>query len=286
MLTSSRRGSYRPQASMTPRSAANAILLLCTTMFFALSAAGGQEAADSPSGLQAAYQQRVVQRLELPPDELARYAALTRSALTQQGIDLVTSQYVAVIDRSPLVQAIMIYWLPVGAPALLIGASPVSTGRVGQFDHFETPLGAFAHTPSNPDFRAEGTKNEKGFRGYGSKGLRIYDLGWQQALRGWGKGGSSTMRLQMHATDVELAQPQLGSVQSKGCIRIPESLNRLLDHFGLLDADYETTQTQQRPLWILSTDRTPVQGAGRYVVVVDSLRAERPVWSPDPLKPV
>ncbi|WP_237288539.1 L,D-transpeptidase [Variovorax sp. PAMC 28711] len=179
-------------------------------------------------------------------------------------------------------QAILVYWFPVGETASLIGASPVSTGRVGQYDHFETPLGVFDHATANPDFRAEGTVNAFGFRGYGAKGMRVYDLGWQQATRGWGKGGESAMRLQMHATDPVLAESKLGSVQSKGCIRIPATLNWLLDHFGVLDADYAGATSDGNPRWVLQDDRQPVPDAGRYLVVVDSLREARAVWSPAP----
>lgn len=47
------------------------------------------------------------------------------------------------------------------------------------------------------------------------------------------------MRLQMHATDPDLLERRLGSAQSKGCIRIPASLNRLIDCYGVLDAEYK-----------------------------------------------
>lgn len=112
--------------------------------------------------------------------------------------------------------------------------------------------------------------------------MRVFDLGWQQALRLWGPGGYSMMRLQMHATDPDLLEQRLGTVQSKGCIRIPASLNRLLDRFGVLDAAYLTAAAQGIPTWVLPLDQTPVEDAGRYLIVVDSERAERPVWAPLP----
>jgi hypothetical protein len=143
-------------------------------------------------------------------------------------------------------------------------------------------LGVFAHTPDNPDFRAEGTYNELGIRGYGDKGMRVYDLGWQQALRLWGKGGMGTMRLQMHATDPDRLEPRLGSRQSKGCIRIPAALNQLLDQHGVLDADYLALQTDGVPLWVLPPRQQPEPDAGRYVVVIDSQAPVRPPWSPAP----
>jgi hypothetical protein len=93
------------------------------------------------------------------------------------------------------------------------------------------------------------------------------------------------MRLLLHATDPDLLEPKLGSVQSKGCIRIPASLNRLLDQHGLLDADYEDALAEGRHLWVLSPQRTPAADAGRYLIVVDTQRAKRPAWSPSPFKP-
>ena len=254
--------------------------LLCavTVVVFA----GGTPAFAQPDAeidvLRTAFQSRVTPRLVLPPDEVLRYAHLTQAMLDQSGTRMLTPQYVVVVDRSPLVQAVLLFWWGMQTPAALVGASLVSTGRVGQFDHFESPMGVFSHTLDNPDFRAEGTKNAQGFRGYGAKGLRVFDLGWQQAKRGWGKGGVSTMRLQMHATDPDLAEPKLGSVQSKGCLRISASLNRLLDQFGVLDADYEAAHATGPALWVLDAQRTPVTGAGRYVVVVDSQRSTRPGW--------
>lgn len=89
---------------------------------------------------------------------------------------------------------------------------------------------------SDPDFRAEGTKNKLGFRGYGRKGLRVYNSGWVEAPRSWGDGAMGKMRLQMHATDSALAAPKLGTAQSEGCVCRPATLNTFIDRHGLLDA--------------------------------------------------
>lgn len=105
----------------------------------------------------------------------------------------------------------------------------MSTGKPGTFEHFVTPLGVFLHTPDIPDFRSVGTYNSNHIRGYGERGMRIFDFGWQLAERGWGKGGSSQMRLAMHATDPDRLAKRLGTVASEGCIRIPATLNRFLD---------------------------------------------------------
>lgn len=279
-------------ASHFPRSAARIHLMSSGRVFLrsafvlpafflgACMAAGPAQA--QPATLQQAYADRVVQQLAVPAGELVLYDALLEAALVQAGLDSLEPQYIALVDRNPQVQAILILWRTAGRPSWLIGASPVSTGKVGSNNHFETPLGVFLHGTANPDFRALGTRNALGFRGYGSKGTRIYDLGWQQARRGWGKGGISTMRLQMHATDADLAQPLLGTVRSEGCIRIPDSLNRLLDLFGVLDAEYQADGIPAAAARVLDPARTPVQQAGRYIVVVDSLRGERPAWAPLP----
>jgi len=235
-----------------------------------------------PDDVARAFRQAVSPVLVLPDDEQARYGDLALQALQTAGIVLLAPQYVLVVDRNVRVQAAMLYWTPPGAPPLYVGAAPVSTGKVGQFDHFETPTGVFAHTLRNPDFRAEGTKNANGILGYGAKGMRVYDFGWQQARQGWTKAGVSTMRLQMHATDPYLLEPKLGTPQSKGCIRIPATLNQLIDRLGLLDADYELAADLVSPPWILRRDRTPAYGAGRYLVVVETVRDKRPAWSPAP----
>lgn len=243
------------------------------------------QAQPGPADLRIAYRDQVDRQLDVPADESQRYGLLAVTALEGAGADPGPAQYVALVDRSPNVQAIFIYWLAAGSSPELVGASPVSTGRGGEFDHFQTPLGVYEHTPSNPDFRAEGTRNENGIRGYGLAGMRVFDFGWQQAERLWGHGGISTMRLQMHATDPEYLEPRLGSVQSKGCIRIPASLNRLLDHFGVLDADYLRARTEGSSTWVLPATQTPVDSGGRYLVIVDTERTERPAWAPAPGEP-
>jgi hypothetical protein len=137
----------------------------------------------------------------------------------------------------------------------------------------------FEHTIANLDFRAEGTRNEFGIRGYGVKGMRVFDFGWQQAPKGWGDRQPSTMRLQMHATDPTYLEPRLGTIQSKGCVRIPASLNRFIDHYGLLDADYEEAMREGAHFWMLDPYRQSTPWSGRYLIVVDSGSSERPTWT-------
>ncbi len=225
---------------------------------------------------------QVAPRLLPPHNVQISYAQGLQNALEGAGIKVATPQYVVLVDRNPHVQAVLLYFGSTQVGWVFIGASPTSTGLPGEFDHFLTPLGVFEHSLANLDFRAEGTKNEFGFRGYGGKGMRVYDFGWVQSEQGWGKRGVSEMRLQMHTTDPQFAEPLLGIPRSKGCIRIPATLNDFIDRYGLLDADYVLAQEQGRRFWVMRPDRTPVQDAGRYLIVINSGGSTRPLWSPLP----
>jgi hypothetical protein len=234
--------------------------------------------------IQARFNREVDRRIALPVDEQKRYADLLEQALTSNGISDRSPQHLVLVDRSPLVQAALIYFLSPKGLWEFVGASPVSTGRPGTFEHFVTPLGVFEHSLENPDFRAEGTVNEFGIRGYGIKGMRIYDFGWVQAERGWGDGGLSIMRLQMHATDPKLLEPLLGEIHSKGCIRIPASLNVFIDRYGLLDFHYLANPEKPVVKWLVRAYQKPVSSPGRFLVVIESSRDARPDWAPLPRK--
>src|SRR5215467_13513118 len=88
------------------------------------------------------------------------------------------------------------------------------------------------------------------------------------------------MRLQMHATDPEFLDARLGTIQSKGCIRIPATLNTFIDRHGILDADYELGMAAGQTFSVLSKVREPTPWSGRYLVIVDTGRTSRPSWSP------
>jgi len=255
----------------------NFILTMAASVVVA-SATAPARAEVSALELAALYAAEVQPRWQPPADVQQRYIDLTRQMLLQAQITLAEAQYVLVVDRAPAVQVSLLYWTDGGTDFRLIGAAPVSTGRIGQFDHFLTPTGVFRHSVDNPDYRALGTRNSKGVRGYGVRGMRVFDLGWQTAQRGWGKGASGTMRLQMHATDPDLLEPLLGSAQSKGCIRIPASLNRLLDIHGVLDADYQAARAAGERI-MGSIPVGDVDTPGRYIVVVDSETVDRPDWA-------
>lgn len=258
------------------------ILLLIALLLIPISIPS--EAEDGTS-LVSVFQREVDQRLDLPQGVQRLYAQLLEVALKNANTPITQSQYVLMVDRNPYVQAVFLYWLDSQALSErwhFIGASPASTGKPGEFEHFITPLGVFAHSLENKDFRAEGTRNEFGVRGFGRKGMRVFDFGWVQGTRGWGCGGQSQMRLLLHATDPDYLEQRLGEAMSKGCIRIPATLNTFIDRYGLLDADYEQALAEAEKLWVLRADRIPTPWAGRYLVIVDSGITKRPAWSPAP----
>ncbi|MFN0317666.1 MAG: L,D-transpeptidase, partial [Burkholderiales bacterium] len=212
----------------------------------------------------------------------AYYAHRIEGALAAEKLELAAPQFILLVDRSRWVQAALLYWMSGDKRFHFIGATPATTGLPGRFEYYATPLGVFNHSVDNPDFRAEGTRNNLGILGYGEKGMRVYDFGWVNALRGWGPPKESLMRLQLHATDPALLEPKLGRRASKGCIRIPASLNIFLDRYGILDADYERALREGEKPWVLRAGRTPAPWPGRYLIVVESQRNARPSWSPAP----
>lgn len=228
------------------------------------------------------FAREVDHRLDVPPANQQAYTLLLQKAFAEGSLAALAGQSVVLVDRSPQVQAAMVLVRTQAGGWHWLGATAVSTGMTGTFEHFLTPLGVFPHTLENPDFRAEGTFNKNHIRGYGLRGKRVFDFGWQLAERGWGNGGTSKMRLQMHATDPRVLEPRLGRVASEGCIRIPATLNVFLDVHGVLDADYEAAAVRGERLWILRTSRQTIPWPGRNMVIVDSQVNERPFWSPLP----
>jgi len=246
-------------------------LLLALLVSPGVTASNPPPAGSDQERVQQAFSAAVKRRHAIPPARADYYAGLLKTALAQDGLERDAGGWVLVADRNPRVQTILLYTRPdADSPWRWVGAAPISTGRPGRFDYFVTPTGVFEHTMDNMDFRAEGTLNENGIRGYGARGMRVYDFGWVEAERGWGKGGRSEIRLQMHATDPTYLERRLGQAASKGCVRIPAALDRIVDHFGLLDADYLAAAARGDDLWVLQPDRAPVAFPGRYLVIVDS----------------
>jgi hypothetical protein len=232
--------------------------------------------------LDAQFARQVDHRLELPVQDQDRTIGLVQQALAQAQLKDLQPQTILVVDRNPFIQAAFLLLLAPSGDWHWVGATAVSTGKPGGFEHFITPTGVFLHSPDNPDYRAAGTYNENHIRGYGVRNMRIFDFGWQMAERTWDHAGSSPMRLAAHATDPERLEARLGSIASEGCVRIPASLNHFLDHYGVLDADYEAALAEGKTLRALLPDRQPLPWAGRYLVIIDSGATERPLWSPAP----
>jgi len=182
------------------------------------------------------------------------------------------AQLVVVVDRNPRVQLIAIALARPDAPWEILGATHVSTGEAGRFDHYITPTGVFLNTADILGYRAQGTYNENHIRGYGVKGMRVWDFGWQTARKGWhGNGDTGEIRLEMHATDPEVLAQRIGRPASQGCVRIPEALNRFMDRHGVIDADYERAaidDVRYRALLLPNRVTTPL--AGNALVIVDS----------------
>jgi hypothetical protein len=157
-----------------------------------------------------------------------------------------------------------------------LGWDKVSTGdpRHGKDYHY-TPCGTFANSVENFSYRAEGTKNRYGYRGYGKKGMRVWDFGWQWTTKPVrGRIEAREIRLLMHATDPDCGEPRLGSVQSKGCVRISHAFNKFVEHYGVLDRPYLDILTEPRIVAILPKDSIHTGLEGKYLIVVDSAPQE------------
>lgn len=186
--------------------------------------------------------------------------------LSESGIS--EDQYFLYVDRNPERQVIFVCFFDSKNKKIIeIGRDKTSTGnpyRRGAY--FFTPTGIFRNTIEIPNYRALGTENEEGWRGLGKKGSRVWDFGWQESYKIINKRKKFvSIRLLMHATDPDFGEKRLGEPDSKGCIRISGKLNEFLDHFGIIDKDYE-----RHNHWLLKKDREPVFYQGEYLLVGDS----------------
>jgi lipoprotein-anchoring transpeptidase ErfK/SrfK len=223
--------------------------------------------------LSAALAREVPQHTERTEQSDLRWIALARSAVIAASFKIDRPQLLVVVDRSPSVQELGIV---VAQPAAfrwqVIGGSKVSTGQPGRPGYFITPTGVFLHTEAIRDYRAQGTFNENHIRGLGLKGMRVWDFGWQVAAKGWLPDQElSEIRLLLHATDPDYLEQRLGRRASKGCIRVPASMNRFLDLHGVLDADHERLAGNDAGIRaLLLPERDPTALAGNALIVVDS----------------
>jgi hypothetical protein len=195
-----------------------------------------------------------------------------KAAIAAGGPTIDRPQLLVVVDRNPSVQQMRVVLARPNGAWENLGGSKASTGQTGRRDYYLTPIGVFLHTDAILDWRAEGTFNANHIRGLGLKGMRVWDFGWQVATKGWDTSEEQgEIRLLLHATDPVYLEQRLGHPASKGCVRIPAAMNRFLDHYGILDADYEqVAKGDPRFEALLLPTRTPTPLAGSALVVVDS----------------
>jgi hypothetical protein len=211
------------------------------------------------------------------PAEGRTWIALSRAAVTASNQSIDRAQILVVVDRNPDVQQLRLVLARSQGTWQDLGGSEVSTGEWGRRGYYVTPTGVFPHTDLILDWRAAGTFNAQHIRGLGRKGMRVWDFGWQEAARGWGTQEEGEIRLLMHATDPDYLEQRLGHSASKGCVRIPDAMNRFLDRHGILDADYErAAPLDRRFAALLLPDRQPTPLAGNMLVVIDSAGQTRP----------
>ncbi len=206
------------------------------------------------------------------PERDREWVRLAHDALAASGHELDRPQLLVVVDRSPRVQQLSLLVARPDAPWEVLGAAKVSTGQPGRRDYYITPTGVFLNTDAILGFRAQGTPNENGIRGFGLKGMRVWDFGWQPATKGWrADREQGDIRFLLHATDPDRLEQRLGRPASQGCVRVSAALNRFLDRHGVLDADYERAAREDRRFRaLLPPDRTPGPLGGHALVVVDS----------------
>lgn len=175
------------------------------------------------------------------------------------------SQYFVFVDRNASRQNIMVgFYNAADESVSIIGWDKVSTGNPDRTKHYITPTGIFENSVKHMSFRAQGTRNKKGWMGFGVKGLRVWDFGWQASVK---KGYPFNIRMMMHATDPKKGEPRLGKRDSKGCIRVSAKMNKFLDFYGIIDKDYE--DHPKRGKRVLRKDRQTVSYPGWYLVIGD-----------------
>ncbi|KXV22663.1 L,D-transpeptidase [Gluconobacter japonicus] len=206
------------------------------------------------------------------PERREIFITLAQEELTKSGLPISRPQLVMVVDRNEKIQHLDFVLALPDEPWVSIGGTPVSTGTTGRKYYYITPTGVFQNTADRLGYRAEGTKNKYGIRGIGAKGSRVWDMGWQTALKGWlPKHETGQIRLEIHATDPQFLEWRLGHPASEGCIRIPATMNHFMDHYGLIDALYEqAADYDPRFSALLPKDREQTPIAGDLVIVVDS----------------
>jgi lipoprotein-anchoring transpeptidase ErfK/SrfK len=227
---------------------------------------------DAVADLRAAMVREVPDLLAVRPEDEPDWNRRVAGELAAAGSTIDRPQLLVTVDRNPAVQQLRIVLARQNAPWLLIGATRVSTGEPGLTGHYKTPVGVFEHTSRIIDYRAEGTYSRRHhLRGLGVKGMRVWDFGWQTTEDWRERNAWTRIRLEIHATDPETLERQIGQPVSKGCVHVSAALNRFLDQHGIIDAAYErAAETDGRYRELLLAGRTPTPLAGTMMVVFDS----------------
>lgn len=184
---------------------------------------------------------------------------------------LTAPEFLVVVNRHAKAQNLSVV-LTDGKTIEYIGSAKVSTGDLKRKKHFHTPIGLFENKREYGNYRAEGTKNENGIRGYGKKGMRVFDFGWQDSIGSWGNNAPAQIRLQMHATDPDVLEAKLGNPASQGCVRIQAGVNAFIDQYGVMDKNYVASATDA-PGWVLSKSKKLDKYDGRYMIVMEQAPA-------------
>lgn len=231
------------------------------------------QAHDEATRLNHAFRHEVPVAVKVSTALKEAWIALAQKQLALADYPLDRPQVLVIVDRNPAIQRLcLMLALPHSSDWQVIGSTKVSTGTTGRKYYYVTPTGVFQNTADILGYRALGTKNENGIMGNGTKGMRVWDFGWQWAEKGWlPSREKGQIRLEMHATDPVYLESRLGHTASEGCIRIPSTLNVFFDKHGLIDAQYERMAViDDRFKALLRPDRTPSPLAGSAVVVVDT----------------
>ena len=231
-----------------------------------LSLQGREENREETAILREEFLRRIGNTVEVEEDYLNKAFEDALCRLSEAGVE--GDQYFLYVDRNPKRQVIFVCFFDAEHQTVIeIGRGRVSTGKPTKGrDYFLTPTGVFRNTVAICGYRALGTKNDQGWRGLGKRGSRVWDFGWQEGYKIINNRKEFIyIRFLMHATDPDYGEARLGKQDSKGCVRISGKLNEFLDHFGIIDRDYE----RQKHHWLLRKDRKPVFYQGEYLVIGD-----------------
>lgn len=210
-------------------------------------------------------------RYQRTPEQDPFWISRAKAEINRSTYNISSPILFVAVDRNPSVQRMVVIMARSDAEWNVLGGSAVSTGKPGTKEHFKTPVGVFINSSDILGFRAQGTKNLNGIRGLGTKGMRVWDFGWQDADFGNGRINPGGMRLAMHGTDPVILEPRLGKTASEGCVRLPHQTVNFLDIYGIIDKDYENSaRSQRRFASLLRQDRSPSPYAGNGLIVFDS----------------